>query len=409
MPPISQYIPGMGLVNYIFVIDYLRILTLAILLPVFLGLISSTKTLKLFSAKTDFFVVFHILILCGLQFRETTITDSIRQSLIYFIDYFVVYFVISRYIKTAEQLKLVFYAFLFAAIPAALIGGFEAIKHWLVYSSLESALHVSWNYGGYLARDSSLRALSSFGHSIIFGYCMVIVFGFYLYMQTQIKNTKYKKIGFIILAIGMIAPISRGPWVGAVALLGIFLLLGKNGIANAIKFISALLFAFVLATQLPGGEKLVNLIPFVGKTDAGNVEYREKLIDVSLLVVARNPWFGKINFAEEPEMKQMVQGEGIIDVVNSYIATLLQSGYFGLFTFIGIFISAILITFKAFKKVRSQNIELANIGRTLLAGTVSSAIMIATVSNQLIIPYMYFITAGMCIAYSQIVKKMYSE
>jgi hypothetical protein len=405
VPPIHQNIPGFGLMNYLFQITYLRLLSMAIIIPLFIKLITSNKSLKFGSVKTDIFVLLYVCIMIGLQFRDTTFTDAIRQSLIIFIDWFAPYYVISRYVKTVEHIKLIFFAFLFASIPVALIGIFESIKHWLLYSTMESALGISWGYGGYLGRSGSLRASSSFGHPIVFGYCMAVALGIYLYLKDHILIKAHKRIALGIILLGLIAPMSRGPWVGALAVYLTYMLFSKNGVQNIVKFSFVSIFAFSIATQLPSGEKLINLIPFVGKTEQFNVDYRQKLIDVSFLVVAKHPFFGKVNFREEPEMKQMVQGQGIIDIVNSYVSVMLSSGYIGLFSFLGIFISTLILTLNTMRKVKNYSFDLYNIGKSLLASLIGIMTIIMTVGEILAVPYVFILIIGISVAYTNLANK----
>lgn len=402
VPPISQNIPGFGLISYLVNIDYLKIVTLAILFPIAVQLFTSKSSLRLGAVKTDFFLIVFILVNIGLQFRDTTITDAIRQSLVILIENFLPYYVISRSLKSIDDIKSVLVAFMIISLPAAVIGIFESIKHWLLYSTVESALNVSWSYGSYLGRDGGLRAVASLGHPIIFGYFMTVALGIYLYLKKHIKSNFYRKLGLALICLGLIAPLSRGPWVGAAGMFLVYLLLGRNGTVNATKFMISGALAFALATQLPGGEKLTNLIPFVGKTAQFNVEYREKLIDVSLLIVAKYPFFGKVEFRKEPEMKQMVQGEGIVDIVNTYISVMLSSGYVGLFSFLGIFISCLILTFNKFKQVRTINDDAYQMGRMLISTIVGVMIIITTVGDLLAVSYIYFTLIGISVAFSRL-------
>lgn len=406
VPPIPQNIPGFGLVNYLFEIHYLRILSLAILLPLFLRLITAKRTLRFGAVKTDLFFLFYLLVCIGLEFRDTTGTDAMRRSVLFLMDWLLPYYVISRYVTNIDQIKSILFAFIIACIPIALIGVFEAGKHWLLYSSVETALNVSWGYGGYLGRNSAIRAIATFGHPIMFGYCMLVALGIYLYIKDFINNKTLKRIGLIIILLGLVAPLSRGPWVGAAVMYTAYLLMSKNGIASLIKFGFGGLIAFAIATQLPNGEKLINLIPFVGKTEQFNVEYREKLIDVSLLVVAKYPFFGKVNFREEPEMKQMVQGEGIIDIVNTYISVMLSSGYVGLFSFLGIFISAIIFAHSKMKKIRAIDADLYSLGKSLISILIGIMVTITTVGDGLIVAYIYYLIIALLVAYSMILSNV---
>lgn len=405
VPPITASIPGFGVVNYLLVIDYPMLLSLCLLLVVYLNLKPNSLTLKFNKVKTDFFVVSFIILNIGLSLTDTTFTDTLRQCAILFITTFLPYYAVSRGVQTAEQLKKAMFAYVITCLPLALVGVFESGKGWLLYLTIEDALKQSWSYGGYLMRGDGLRASSSFGHSIMFGYSMVIALGFFLLLQTLIKNKLYKLIGFGIISSGLIAALARGPWVGAAVLICVFLYLGKNGISNLMKLGMASVMVLALISASPVGDKVINLLPFIGKTDKFNVDYRTQLVEASFAVVAKSPLFGNKNFDKEPEMQKMIQGEHIIDIVNQYVNVLLNSGFFGLTLFLGIFISAIIYANSAMKRVRYDNRELYDIGRTLIATLVGIMFMITAVADQLIIPYLYFSCIGLCIAYAEIVKR----
>lgn len=404
VPPISQEIPGFGLMNYFINVDYMILISVAILLPIAIQLISSNKTLKFGAVKTDLFVLIFVLVNIGLQFRDTTLTDAVRQSVMIIIEKFLPYYVISRSLNSMDDIKKLLVAFVIASVPAAFVGMFESVRHWLLYSSVQTALGVHWSYGGYLGRDGGLRAIASLGHPIVFGYFMTVALGIYLYLMRHIKSNLYRKLGLYIILAGLIAPLSRGPWVGAAAMFSVYLLLGKNGIANAVKFGVACLFAFAIATQLPGGQKLINLIPFVGKTEQGNIEYRERLIEVSKLVIAKYPFFGNVQFRQEPEMQQLIQGQGIIDIVNTYVAVALSSGYVGLCSFVGIFISCLMLTYSSAKKIKTTNDDAFQLGRTLIATIIGVMTIITTVGSVLAVSYFYYTLIAISVAYVRLVR-----
>ena len=405
VPPITASIPGFGVVNYLLVIDYPMLLSVCLLLVVYANLKPNSQTLKFNKVKTDFFVVSFIIVNIGLSLTDTTFTDTLRQCVILFITTFLPYYAVSRGVQSAEQLKKAMFAYVVTCFPLALVGVFESGKGWLLYLTIEEALKQNWVYGGYLMRGDGLRASSSFGHSIMFGYGMVVALGFYLLLQTQIKNKLYKMIGFGIISAGLVAALARGPWVGAAVLICVFLYLGKNGISNLMKLGMASMMTLALVSATPVGDKVINLLPFVGKTDKFNVDYRAQLVEASFAVVAKSPLFGNKNFDKEPEMQKMIQGEHIIDIVNQYVNVLLNSGILGLTLFLGIFISALIYANSAMKRVRYNNRELYDIGRTLIATLVAIMFMISAVADQLIIPYLYFSCIGLCIAYAEIVRR----
>lgn len=403
VPPITADMPGFGIMNYLMQVDYLMMLSVGLLLVLFLK--QKASYLPLGRVNTDLFLITYLLLIIGLSISGTSITDILRQSVVLYLSVFLPYYVVSRSVQDVSHLKSAFAAYTIACFPLAFIGFFEAGKGWLVYSSLQSALNQYWGFGGYLLRDGALRASASFGHSIAFGYAMVVALGMYFFVQTTIKSKKIRFIGLAIMLMGLVAPLSRGPWVGAALMITVYLYLGKNGISNLIKFAIASLLALLLALATPMGDKVLNLIPFVGKTDSQNIDYRQELLDASLAVVSKSPMFGNRQYAKEPEMKAMVQGEQIIDLVNIYISVLLNSGLVGLFLYVGMFMSAGWMAYKSMNRIKSIHYELYQLGRSLIAILISIMLMISAMSNQLIIPYLYYTVIALCVAYSQIVKK----
>jgi O-antigen ligase len=153
---------------------------------------------------------------------------------------------------------------------------------------------------------------------------------------------------------------------------------------------------------IPGGEKVINLIPFVGETDKENVEYRQELIDSSILIIKKYPLFGTYDPKKEPEMEKMVQGEGIIDLVNTYLVITLYNGIVGLSLFLGFFSLVLLTIFKKIRKVSDKNSEEYRCGRILLATLVAVLVTIFTVSSIGIISNVYWLIAGLIFSYVRV-------
>jgi O-antigen ligase len=128
------------------------------------------------------------------------------------------------------------------------------------------------------------------------------------------------------------------------------------------------------------------------------VTYRQRLFDISLELIERDPWIGSVNYLSTPEMMQLIQGEGIIDLVNTYIQIALFSGLVGLGLFAGCF-GAILIGLRRVIKIHGRrNYELTNCARILLASLVAILVTVGTVSSQDFIPFVYWSFAGLSAA-----------
>jgi O-antigen ligase len=125
----------------------------------------------------------------------------------------------------------------------------------------------------------------------------------------------------------------------------------------------------------------------------------------SIIVIQRNPWFGVYDYYTQPEMEALRTGEGIIDVVNSYLGVVLEIGLVGLGLYVGFFAITLLGIYSALRSLPDENSEERLLGRVLLATQVAVMVIIFTVSSITIIPVVYWSIAGLGMAYTQMIRK----
>jgi O-antigen ligase len=127
------------------------------------------------------------------------------------------------------------------------------------------------------------------------------------------------------------------------------------------------------------------------------------LLEVSIEVIKQNPLFGAPDVMQLPVMQQLRQGEGIIDIVNSYLGIALDSGLVGLSLFTGVFIAVALGIFKGMRSLPDRNDELYLLGRALLATLLGILVVIGTASSSIaVIPVIYWSVAGLGVAYARL-------
>jgi O-antigen ligase len=261
----------------------------------------------------------------------------------------------------------------------------------------------------YLGREGIIRAIASAGQPIALGYTVATAIGLYLYLQKSITPKISSRMGALLLFLGLLAPLSRGPWVGTVCIILVFIITGKQ----IVKRLSFLLLAGVTIIPLiiisPVGEKVINLIPFIGETEKFNVDYRGRLFVNSMTVIKRHPWFGSVDYLETPEMESMRQGQGIIDIVNTYIQVTLESGFIGAGLFIGFFLTICWGIYRGFRRLQDKSTEEYLLGRALLATIAGTLVIIATVSSITVIPIVYWSIAGLGAAYINMTNRLRSD
>ncbi len=393
-----------------FEMNYVRLIALVVLLPAYLKILRDPKTLKFGKHKADIFFIAYLFIYFLCDIRGTTFTDGLRHLLYIVVDTFLPYYILSRAIKTIDEMNVVLIALFTAILVCGNIGIFEHINQWLVYEML-NRIFGTVGSGGYMGRGNDLRAVSSAGFPIVLGYIMTVALGLFIYLkETGVKLSKTTLLMTLGMVVGgLYAPVSRGPWVGAAILYIAFILYNKNVVKNLlkVKLLAACVFIALAGTQL--GDKLFNLLPFVGNTEKHNVEYREKLFDVTMVIIERYPILGSYNFLNEPEMTKLYQGnvsnsELKVDIVNSYIGIALAQGLVGLILFLGIFGSVLLSLIKAIRRAKKLPANHRLLGTTLLAIILSIMVMITTVSSIVIIPVVNFAILGLAVAYINIIN-----
>jgi hypothetical protein len=193
--------------------------------------------------------------------------------------------------------------------------------------------------------------------------------------------------------------ISRGPWVGTAAAAIVFVCLGPGLGKRLVSLVCGGGLAVIAILLSPFGDTFVSYLPFVGTVESGNVDYRAKLFEVSMEVANQNFWFGDVNFLQNPLMEQMRQGQGIIDIVNTYLGYGLPYGLVGVLCFTLPFVIAMYAIWKRQRAWLLAAPEVERLGRMLIATIVGVLVIIATVSSIAGIPTVYWVLLGLCCCY----------
>jgi O-antigen ligase len=109
----------------------------------------------------------------------------------------------------------------------------------------------------------------------------------------------------------------------------------------------------------------------------------------------QSPWLGfpgHLNYMEE-----LRQGQGIIDIVNSYIGIALNTGVVGLVGFIGGYLSMLLPLF-TLRRRPGLPPEAAHVANHLIATTLSVLFIIITTSSISVIPQVLAMLLGLGVA-----------
>lgn len=398
-PPFEAVIPGFGGINQFIGIDYLRLLGFVLLLPMAFRAAADPTAAAPFKLPADKYVVGYVALLLVLQFPLASFTHELRSALSLLVDVCLPYYVCSRRLSDPRRLRDALGSFVAACSVMAVIAVFETLKGWLLYSSLPHFLNVRWGYGAYMSREGSLRATVSAGHSIVLGYLLAAGLGMACALKAWFPSTRSWAAVVVLLAAGVMVTFSRGPWVGAAAVALVAISIGPGAAGRVSVAAIAALAALPLLMLTGNAAKILALLPFVGTSEATTVVYRQQLVEVSWNVLMMNPFFGSPYYMADPTMQQLRQGEGIIDMVNSYLGVALASGFVGLALFAGAFMSNLVGLANRLRRHHDKRSDDFAVGRALLATLAGIVLIIGTTSSINAIPVVYWCVVGMCAAY----------
>lgn len=405
LPILMKDIPAIG-IRFLFQLTYPRLLTLTLL---FLPYFTRRPPIPLFANKTDKWMMMYLILISFAAFRGDSFSNAFRTIFLYFLDIFLPYFMLSRYLADQNQLNRGLIAFLIGIAPTACVAIFETLKHWHLYIPLTRVLTGKDPSFTYDVRAGGLRASSIFKGPIILGYTMVIGIGIYMYFKPLMSNPKVTKLVGLALLGGLLAPMARGPWIACLAAVIAFIWTGPNPFKQltAMGFLGVISLPILAMTEK--GAKLLELIPFLGTIRADTIDYRERLLDVGIKVFKKHPWLGSTNFREDRDMQELVQGQGIIDLVNSYLQIGLSYGAIGVVLFLCIFGGMLIRCYFIIKKIPPQEADLIRLGRACIAMLIGIMLTIFTTSSIDYVDVLYWTFSGIFAAYLYVAEKTIKE
>jgi len=377
VPPVTLPIPTIG-IGALFDLNLPRILALAVLLPVAVRLwgkpreaVQQAGTLRLIDIGVVSFIVLQLLVLLPYD----SVTNILRRGLHYVLDYGLVYYVFSRTLTREVSLYEVLTAYVLSCAVLAPISLFETLRGWLLYQGL-GELWGRPDPFAWLFRGDSLRAQATVGHSLTFGFHMAIGFGFGLALARVLGQARLSWTVGLLMWVGLVAAYSRAPWLSAGMFAVVLAALAPGGAANLKRL---MLWAVIGGGALlvsPWGDDVLDVLPFIGSVDSANVAYRQQLAQTSWNLILKNPVLGDPLVLRD--MESLRQGQGIIDLVNSYASVALFNGLVGLALFVGPLILSLFVAYRLSQARRDTAPSDTLLGAALVGAMVSTLFYIAT-------------------------------
>jgi hypothetical protein len=336
LPPIRLNIGGFGGINYLISLSHVRVLSLVLMGWAAIEL-AGTKRGPVANpfVPVDLLVVGYQLLRVGLQLPNSTVTTDLRMLVEASLDVLLPYFVVTRGLRSMSDLRFVSGHMLLGLAFCAAVGVGEFLSQHNLYSGLQSVYDIQWQLTYTLMRGGLLRVQAVAPQPIILAFMMVYGLGLACWLNVPRWRTPSVAAMLAAIVVALVATFSRGQWLAGGLL--VIALLGMRRMSTG-----AFRILLVVAVLAGVGIKLANVDSLViaalgsvfGSSDAdlSSIQYRQQLLDTSLALIKQSPWLGVPNYAAQ--MQSLRQGEGIIDLVNTYVAILLDAGVVGLTLFL---------------------------------------------------------------------------
>ncbi len=389
IPPIGVNIPILGN-NGLFPLDNYRLLAFCVLLPA----VVLYRKRPSDSIASNFGIMDILLLAFGvLQSalyvppdlpHHSLIPDSpsneARRAVLFLLDIYLLYFAVTRTCQSKRKMVDAAATFCVACGVLAAIGILEHLRNWLLYVDIASRWGTDPNATFYLTRNGALRAQVSTGHALSLGYLLAIASGLWLYLKSHLKN-RLQRVGVtLLLWAGLFSTLSRGPWLAALGIYLTFSAAAPQGLSRLVKGAAMALALAGLIAVSPIGDRMIGMLPIPGKAPDFNIAYRQRLAERGWELVLAHPYFG--DRFPWPEMEDLRQGEGIIDMVNTYLSVALFYGLIGLFFFVSFILLAMIRAYMRAREAARREPDLALFGASLVACIVGTLMMIESSSFE---------------------------
>ena len=260
--------------------------------------------------------------------RDLGASGILRLITTYSVLYVGPYLLISRGIRTVKDVENFATMLLCGATVMAVTALFQVTRHWIIFETYYPALHVHVPFGS--ASMAMRGGLLRTGGSMV-DYSSGGVFLAVVVTVLPLLRRQFTALGFAVVSAlligGLLATQSRGAWIATIV--GTMVIAGLNGKWGRIVVACASLGA-ALAFVFARGGAIAQILGMSAEA-AGTADYRRQLAKDGLAQVLAHPWTGQPPAQLAASLSSLVQGQHIVDFVNSHLYIALIGGIPALF------------------------------------------------------------------------------
>jgi hypothetical protein len=381
---------GLPGIDTLMVLNHNRVLILCLFVPFFLRILLSEKKLldsmSSYTGVVDRLILLHLLIESVIRFRDESVLVAARQSLLLIVDIWLPYIVVSRTVKNVNSVLVVL---LYTVVFLAVLSILERAFFIRIFDYI--SLPMGDIYRVMKIRGGELRTYASMSNPLALGLFFAVHFSIAVKIRSLIKCPVYVPwILAVLIILGVESTGSRSPL--AANAFGIIVLLwwsmGRLFVQKTEKIVFICTGVFLVWLCLGGVEYVLQF------DDAqGTFWYRYDLILNSMHLLKASPFFGTPPhiYLSDPILLQSMQGEGIIDLTNTYLLLMIRSGIFSMLSFLSIWI----VLCKGLCHVKGDE----GTASVLMACCIVMAVMLFICSPVTFVPVYYWFLIGLVVGF----------
>jgi hypothetical protein len=267
--------------------------------------------------------------------RNTSATNVLRAALEAGWNTLLPYYVVSRSLRTFEDVRVALFGLIAATVSLSVLAFYEAFRHWPMYRVVFAHYGIPISAGAAVKlRGGFIRAPGPFPEPVSFAFCLAVGVIAVFSVKSAFRNRSAHLAILGIATLGILAPQSRGAWAGVMLGLVVYQVFRKQ-IVSLGRWALYGVGAFVVMVASSSFNDRVTTTLGIG----GGPDYRVSLFSRGVEEVKKYPVIGRPLNEVYYSLRDLIQGEGIVDFVNTYLYVALVSGLIGLIVFVAVLVS----------------------------------------------------------------------
>lgn len=363
----SFRVPFPGL-NYLIDLTLWMILVARFLVPL------AVRDIKPITVVDALFFAF-VFLMFTLDFRGVSITEGVRRGVVTAAWLLVPFLAFRNVMEKSQARDRVWEALLVVSLLLAASNIFIQLVQWDFFF-FNRPIGVEVRFG--LLRANTTLATGLFGFICATG---VLILAHY---RTLLRGGRiFRLLVYAMLLLGVLSSGARA----AILVLPLMLV-----IMFMLKVVDPRALGLLAAVSAASHSVVIDLVmrvDFSRFVDPFNIEYRQRLLAISMEQIRQNPLIGDQNFISHPRFLPLIQGQQTIDIVNSYLQIALEYGLPALLAYVGAFLFGIMklatrIKFVTAARTRCSLLLTVTIGYLFLIATTSMTSYVSLVGIVLL-------------------------